>query len=52
MHKITLFLEVQQDGASPPEDSESSPRCQCRALIRREPVPDWLVLYRKLDLNK
>ena len=56
MHKSSLFFSVYQEGSAPPgEDTGGEVRIsvsECRALIRREPAPEWLILYRKIQWNK
>lgn len=56
MHKRSLLFESRQDGASPAEErppvSVHCGRSQCRALVKFEPVPEWLVLYFKSDVKK
>ncbi|MBR7103838.1 MAG: hypothetical protein IKC65_02750 [Lentisphaeria bacterium] len=56
MHKRSLFFEAQQDGASPQEGlgntSRRSGETSCRALVKFEPAPEWLILYRKIDFKK
>ena len=51
MRKRSLLFESQQDGASPSEErppvSTQSGRSKCRALVKFEPAPEWLVLYLK-----
>jgi hypothetical protein len=56
MHKRSLLFDVQKDGASPLEDDVKSTarpgRSQCRALVKFEPVPEWLILYFKSEVKK
>ena len=56
MHKSSLFFSVHQEGSAlPGEDTGGEVRnsvSECRALVRREPAPEWLILYRKIQWNK
>ena len=56
MHKKSLHPEVQQDDVSPGSElSVSAVRIrqhQCCALVRIEPEPEWLILYRKIEFEK
>ena len=56
MYRKSLLFDVQQDGASPLEEGPPSagrPGCtSCRALVKFEPAPEWLVLYFKSDAKK
>ena len=56
MHKRSLLFESRQDGVSPAEErppaSGHCGRSLCRALVKFEPAPEWLVLYFKSDVKK
>lgn len=56
MHKKSLHPEVQQDDVSPGSElSVAAVRIrqhQCCALVRIEPEPEWLILYRKIEFEK
>ena len=55
MLKRSLLFDVQQDGASPVEESVSADRPGsplCRALVKVEPVPEWFILYFKSGEKK
>ena len=56
MHKRSLLFESRQDGVSPAEErppaSAHCGRSLCRALVKFEPAPEWLVLYFKSDVKK
>jgi hypothetical protein len=56
MYRKTLLFDVQQDGASPLEEGLSSVDrpggSSCRALVKFEPAPEWLVLYFKSEVKK